>query len=222
MARTRPGGCNMSDDSISECTSQLWSSPGRVLLMVLAATISARLLLAAGHPQYCLLCRGQHFGHRYCDVDVYTFYCWIFDKWVFKQVILKWLQWLHICVYMPGVAEANDCLDFALIDTSTPSMNIVNCEEVDQCQNGTPQLYDVMTYIVTYYWLLTLLRHKQRKTLLTLGAASNGFGLDTFAHLHSCAQHVSSSCLGKIFPQVKTREYYLFSSLLYPWLQWPL
>ena len=74
-ARTRPGGCNMSDDSISECTSQLWSSPGRVLLMVLAATISARLLLAAGHPQYCLLCRGQHFGHRYCDVDVYTFYC---------------------------------------------------------------------------------------------------------------------------------------------------
>ena len=72
-ARTRPGGCNMSDDSISECTSQLWSSPGRVLLMVLAATISARLLLAAGHPQYCLLCRGQHFGHRYCDE--YTFYC---------------------------------------------------------------------------------------------------------------------------------------------------
>ena len=72
-ARTRPGGCNMSDDSISECTSQLWSSPGRVLLMVLAATISARLLLAAGHPQYCLLCRGQHFGHRYSDE--YTFYC---------------------------------------------------------------------------------------------------------------------------------------------------
>ena len=85
-ARTRPGGCNMSDDSISECTSQLWSSPGRVLLMVLAATISARLLLAAGHPQYCLLCRGQHFGHRYCDE--YTFYCWIFDKWVFKQTKL--------------------------------------------------------------------------------------------------------------------------------------
>ena len=52
---------------------------------------------------------------------------------------------------MPGVTEANDCLDFALVDASTPFMNIVNCEEVDQCQNGTPQLYDVMTYIVTYY-----------------------------------------------------------------------
>ena len=53
---------------------------------------------------------------------------------------------------MPEVAEANVCLDFSLVDALTPSMmNIVNCEEVDQCQNGTPQLYDVMTYIVTYY-----------------------------------------------------------------------
>ena len=48
--------CQMT--ALVQCTSAHPSSgpsPGRVLLMVLAATISARLLLAARHPQYCLL-----------------------------------------------------------------------------------------------------------------------------------------------------------------------